>query len=99
MTSQAGELVSIGRTGLSAPRLGFGATVLGGMPETHGYEVDVARGRAALDAILDGPVKFLDTSRIYGISLGFGPGSRARASAAPRSVAVEGGQGLEVSLR
>ena len=37
------------------------------MPDTYGYAVDDARARATLDAILDGPVNFIDTSRNYGM--------------------------------
>ena len=36
------------------------------MPDTYGYSVNEARARATLDAIFDGPIGFLDTSRNYG---------------------------------
>ena len=56
----------LGRTSLSVPAIGFGTSALGNMPDTYGYEVDPERGRATIRAILDGPVKFIDTSRNYG---------------------------------
>ena len=58
---------SIGDTGLAVTPLCFGASGLGNMPDTYGYEVGEARARATLDAIFDGPVNFLDTSNIYGL--------------------------------
>lgn len=67
MAVPATQRVQIGTTGLFVSRICFGTTALGSMPETYGYAVDEARARATLDAILDGPVNFLDTSRIYGL--------------------------------
>jgi D-threo-aldose 1-dehydrogenase len=58
---------TLSRAGVAMPELCFGTSGLGNMPGTYGYEVDEARARATLDAILDGPIKFLDTSRIYGM--------------------------------
>lgn len=60
------ETRPIGQTGLSVTSLCFGTSALGDMPDTYGYSVDEARARATLDAIFDGPVNFLDTSRNYG---------------------------------
>ena len=57
---------AIGSTGLAVTSLGFGAAPLGDMPDTYGYGVDEATARAAIDAIFDGPVNLLDTSRNYG---------------------------------
>ena len=37
------------------------------MPDTYGYSVSNDRAQATLDAIFDGPVNFLDTSRNYGM--------------------------------
>ena len=51
---------------LSIPTICFGTSALGDMPDTYGYAVDEARARATLDAIFDGPIGFLDTSRNYG---------------------------------
>ena len=45
----------------------FGTSGLGDMPDTYGYGVDEARARATLQAIFDGPINFIDTSRIYGM--------------------------------
>lgn len=56
----------IADTGLRVTPLCFGASSLGSMPDTYGYEVDEARARATLHAIFDGPVNFLDTSNNYG---------------------------------
>jgi len=52
--------------GLAIPPLCFGTSSLGSMPGTYGYEVDEARARATVNAILDSPFPFLDTSRNYG---------------------------------
>jgi D-threo-aldose 1-dehydrogenase len=57
----------IGNTGLEVTPLCFGTSALGDMPDTYGYAVDEARALATLDAIFDGPVNFLDTSRNYGL--------------------------------
>ncbi len=56
----------IGNTGLAVTPLCFGASGLGNMPDTYGYEVDDARARTTLQAIFDGPVNFLDTANNYG---------------------------------
>lgn len=56
----------IGDTGLDVTEVCFGASALGNMPDTYGYEVDEARARDTLQAIFEGPVNFLDTSRNYG---------------------------------
>ena len=58
--------VPIGDTGLAVTELCFGTSALGDMPDTYGYDVDEVRAFATIDAIFDGPVNFLDTSRIYG---------------------------------
>lgn len=60
------DRVAIGNTGLAVTRLGFGASGLGNMPDTYGYEVTEARARDTLQAIFDGPVNLLDTSNNYG---------------------------------
>jgi D-threo-aldose 1-dehydrogenase len=58
---------SIPRSTVIIPNLCFGTSGLGDMPDTYGYSVDEKRARATLDAIFDGPVGFLDTSRNYGM--------------------------------
>jgi D-threo-aldose 1-dehydrogenase len=57
---------TIGSTGLQVTALSFGASGLGNMPDTYGYEVDDRRARETLEAIFAGPVNFLDTSNNYG---------------------------------
>ena len=57
----------LGRTDLEVTSVCFGTSGLGDMPDTYGYGVDEARAKATLSAIFDGPVNFLDTSRIYGL--------------------------------
>ena len=61
----AGERVTIGATGVTIPRIGFGTSGLGGMPVTYGYDVDEERARATVRAVLERPDGFLDTSRNY----------------------------------
>jgi D-threo-aldose 1-dehydrogenase len=56
----------IGRTGLVVPRIGFGTSGLGNMPDTYGYEVAEERARATVRAVLAEPDGFLDSSRNYG---------------------------------
>lgn len=56
----------IGRSDIAIPPLCFGTSSLGDMPNTYGYSVDETRARDTVDAIFDGPVKFLDTARNYG---------------------------------
>src|SRR5271169_5641177 len=66
MTEGAMNKVRLGRTDLMVTPLCFGASGLGDMPDTYGYGVDEDRARATMHAIFDGPVNFIDTSRIYG---------------------------------
>jgi D-threo-aldose 1-dehydrogenase len=61
------DKVRLGRTDLEVTPVCFGTAGLGDMPDTYGYGVDEARAKATLGAIFDGPVNFLDTSRIYGL--------------------------------
>jgi D-threo-aldose 1-dehydrogenase len=61
------ETTRLGRTGLMVPRIGFGTSGLGNMPDTYGYSVDDERAKATVRAVLDGPAKFIDTSRNYGL--------------------------------
>ena len=56
----------LGASTLDVPPLCFGTTSLGDMPNTYGYSVDEERARATVRAIIDGPQKFLDSSRNYG---------------------------------
>jgi D-threo-aldose 1-dehydrogenase len=61
------QTTQLGRTPLSVPRICFGTSGLGDMPDTYGYGVDERRAYATVRAILDGPAPFLDTSRNYGV--------------------------------
>jgi D-threo-aldose 1-dehydrogenase len=66
MTLNPTEKIALGRTGLAVSRICFGLGSLGDMPDTYGYHVGPERARETVRAILDSPVNFLDTSRIYG---------------------------------
>ena len=66
MAISLNDRVQIGKTGLSVPRICFGSSGLGNMPETYGYPVDEERAQATLNAIFDGPIKFIDSARNYG---------------------------------
>ena len=57
---------NIGSTRLMVSNLGFGATALGGMPDTYGYDVSEDQARETLHGIFRSKVQFLDTSRNYG---------------------------------
>ncbi|WP_170603584.1 aldo/keto reductase [Ruegeria arenilitoris] len=59
------QLREIGTTGVKIPRIGFGSTGLGSIPEIYGYEVDEDRAIDTIRAILSVPNAFLDTSRCY----------------------------------
>src|SRR5277367_5809724 len=67
MTEGGMNKVRLGRTGLTVTSVCFGASGLGDMPDTYGYDVDAERALATVRAIFDGPTNFLDTSRIYGM--------------------------------
>lgn len=67
MPTAAQKSVTLAASGLTIPAICFGTTALGNMPDTYGYSVDADRARATLDAIFDGPIGFLDTSRNYGL--------------------------------
>jgi D-threo-aldose 1-dehydrogenase len=67
MPAERVETVRLGRTSLMVPRICFGTTSLADMPATYGYPVDVERAKATVNAIIDGPAPFLDTSRNYGL--------------------------------
>jgi D-threo-aldose 1-dehydrogenase len=56
----------IGRTGVRVPKIGFGTSGLGSMPDTYGYAVSEERARDTILAVLALEDGFLDTSRNYG---------------------------------
>jgi D-threo-aldose 1-dehydrogenase len=67
MPTAAQKTVTLHASGLTLPAICFGTSALGDMPDTYGYSVNADRARATLDAIFDGPIGFLDTSRNYGM--------------------------------
>ena len=67
MTPAATEKRPLGRTGLRVTPICFGTTGLGDMPDTYGYSVEAERAKRTLEAIFEGSVNFIDTSRIYGV--------------------------------
>lgn len=70
---------ALGKTGLEVTEICFGASALGDMPGTYGYQVSEQRARETLQAVFESPVNFLDTSRNYGLGR-----SEARIGAAIR---------------
>jgi D-threo-aldose 1-dehydrogenase len=67
MTEGSMNKVRLGRADLMVTSICFGTSGIGDMPDTYGYGVDEARANATMQAIFDGPVNFIDTSRIYGM--------------------------------
>lgn len=57
---------ALGRTGLTVTPICIGTSPLASMPALYGYAVDQERATATVEAILDGPFNFLDTSNNYG---------------------------------
>ncbi|MBB5223802.1 D-threo-aldose 1-dehydrogenase [Amaricoccus macauensis] len=53
--------------GVTLPKISYGTSGLGGMPDTYGYDVDEARAIATIQAVLALPDGMLDTSRLYGM--------------------------------
>ncbi len=60
-------LCEIGQTGVRIPRIGFGSTGIGNIPQIYGYEVDENRARETIRAILARPDGFIDTARGYAL--------------------------------
>lgn len=56
----------LGRTGLRVQSVCIGCAQLGDMPETFAYSVAEEQALATYRAILDGPIRFLDTAAAYG---------------------------------
>ncbi len=61
------KTTTIGKTGIEVTSICFGTSGLGDMPDTYGYAVDETRARQTLEAVFEGPVNFIDTSRNYGM--------------------------------
>jgi D-threo-aldose 1-dehydrogenase len=55
----------LGRSGIPVTSLGLGTSGLGGMPGLYGYDVDEERAIATILAVLDSPIRFIDTSNGY----------------------------------
>jgi D-threo-aldose 1-dehydrogenase len=64
--ARVNDLRELGRTGLRVSAICVGTTSLGGRSATYGYEISAAQGEATVEAALDGPFPFLDTSNNYG---------------------------------
>ncbi len=62
----ANSLKPVKSTGVHVPKLCFGTTALGNMPDTYSYEVDEKRAVETIIAILTSSTPFIDSSRIYG---------------------------------
>ena len=57
---------ALGATGLRVTALCVGTSPLASMPSLYGYEVTAEQAVATVDAVLDSPVNFIDTSNGYG---------------------------------
>jgi D-threo-aldose 1-dehydrogenase len=57
----------LGRTDFMVTPICFGTGGIGDIPDTHGSSSGAERAKATVQAIFDGPVNFIDTSRIYGV--------------------------------
>lgn len=60
------ERRAFGRTGLTVTPICIGTSPLASMPALYGYAVGQDRAEATVEAVLDGPFNFLDTSNNYG---------------------------------
>ena len=60
------ERRAFGRTGLTVTPICIGTSPLASMPTLYGYAVDQELAEATVEAVLDGPFNFLDTSNNYG---------------------------------
>lgn len=57
---------TLGTTGLKVTELGVGTSPLASMANLYGYDVSDERAVATIDAVLDSPIRFIDTSNGYG---------------------------------
>jgi D-threo-aldose 1-dehydrogenase len=57
---------ALGRTGLTVSPICVGTSPLASMPNLYGYAVSEERAEATVEAVLEGPLNFLDTSNNYG---------------------------------
>jgi D-threo-aldose 1-dehydrogenase len=56
----------LGSTGLKVTELCVGTSPLASMAQLYGYDVSDERAVATIDAVLDSPIRFIDTSNGYG---------------------------------
>lgn len=56
----------LGWSGLEVTELCMGTSPLAGMPQLYGYDVGDEQAIAAIDAVLDSAIRFIDTSNGYG---------------------------------
>ena len=66
MLPDPAERRAFGRTGLTVTPVCIGTSPLSSMPALYGYAVGQDRAEATVEAVLDGPFNFLDTSNNYG---------------------------------
>ena len=57
---------ALGPTGLAVSPICVGTSPLASMPKLYGYPVSEERAEATVEAVLDGPLNFLDTPNSYG---------------------------------
>lgn len=67
MPDPAHDTVTAPRLPFAVPRIGFGTSALGGMPDTYGYDVDEDRALQTLRALFALDPCLIDTSRLYGM--------------------------------
>ncbi|MDX6260128.1 MAG: D-threo-aldose 1-dehydrogenase [Kribbellaceae bacterium] len=68
MTSPSSDdwLRPLGSTGLTVSAVCAGGALLAGMPEVFGYDVSRAEAVSVVGAVLDSPLRWIDTSNGYG---------------------------------
>ena len=67
MPARRVDTFALGHTDLRVPKLCFGTSALGDMPDTYGYGVSEEQAKQTIREVFSGPVAFLDTSRNYGL--------------------------------
>ena len=67
MPARRVDTIALGHTDLRVPKLCFGTSALGDMPDTYGYGVAEEQAKQTIREVFSGPVAFLDTSRNYGL--------------------------------
>jgi len=65
MSPMGGWLRQLGDTGVTVSAVCVGGTPLGGVPENFGYDVAEEDAVSLVEAILDSPIRFLDTANGY----------------------------------